>query len=238
MMSTTQLSTVFVEMADTLVDEYDTVAFLSDLTHHAAAISGAEAVGVMLADHRGQLQYLASSNETGKLLELLQLQVEEGPCIDCFRTSEPVVNADLASAGGRWPQFAPAAREAGFASVHAFPMRLRKVSLGALNLFGHPQTTFSDEELGVVQALADIATIAILQERNINNAEALTEQLQGALTSRVIIEQAKGALAQLQGISPDAAFQQLRARARSAQRRLTDVAAEVLESLVHRDPEA
>lgn len=231
MLSTTQLSTVFVDIADSLVDDFDSIDLLSDLTGHAASISGADAVGLMLADHHGQLQYLASSNEAGRLLELFQLQVHEGPCIDCYTTSQPVVNADLSSAEQRWPRFAPAAREAGFASVHAFPMRLRGTVIGALNLFGHPQTHFTDDEVHVVQALADVATIALLQERSITRAEALTEQLQGALNSRIIIEQAKGAIAQMEGTSPAEAFHRLRSQARSSQRRLTDVALEVLEQI-------
>lgn len=187
MISTEQLANVFIDMTDTLVDDFYAIEFLYDLTGHAASISGAEAVGLLLADHHGRLHYLASSNETGKLLELFQLQVEEGPCIDCFNTGEPVVNADLANAADRWPRFAPAAQEAGFHSVHAFPMRLRDTVIGALNLFGRPETHFTSDETRVVQALADIATIAILQERNVTSAEALTEQLQAALNSRIII---------------------------------------------------
>lgn len=236
MISTAQLSTVFVDMTDTLVDNFDAIEFLSDLTDHAASVSGAEAVGLMLADHHGRLQYLASSNETGRLLELFLLQVEEGPCIDCYTTAVPVVNADLSTAAERWPQFAPAALEAGFHSVHAFPMRLRDTVIGALNLFGRAETTFSSDEVRVVQALADIATIAILHERNITRAETLTEQLQGALNSRIIIEQAKGAIAQLEGTSPSDAFRLLRSQARTSRRRLTDVATEVLEQINGRQP--
>lgn len=230
-LSTAQLSAVFVDIADSLVDDFDAIDLLHELTHHAASISGAEAVGLMLADHRGRLQYLASSNETGKLLELLQLQVDEGPCIDCYASAEPVVNADLSAATDRWPLFAPAALDAGFHSVHAFPMRLRDTVIGALNLFGRPETIFSADEVRVVQSLADIATIAILQERSITRAEALTEQLQGALNSRIIIEQAKGAIAQMERTSPANAFTILRSQARASRRRLTDVAAEVLEQI-------
>jgi GAF domain-containing protein len=228
MISIEKLATVFVDMTDTLVDDFDAIDFLNSLTEHAAAISGADAVGLMLADQRGHLQYLASSNDTGKLLELLQLQVEEGPCIDCYSSGHPIVNADLSTATDRWPLFAPKALAAGFQSVHAFPMRLRENVIGALNLFGRPLTDFSPDETRIVQALADIATIAILQERNVVRAETLTEQLQGALNSRIVIEQAKGALAQLEGTTTTEAFESLRARARDSRRRLTDVAAEVL----------
>ena len=234
MISIERLSDVFVDVADTLVDDFDVIDFLHNLTVHAAAISGAGAVGLLLADQRGQLQYLAASNETGKMLELFQLQANEGPCLDCFTTRAAVVNADLSSAHDRWPQFARAALEAGFQSVHAFPMRLRDRVIGALNLFGHEDVGFAADEARVVQSLADVATIAILQERSISRAEALTEQLQGALNSRIVIEQAKGALAQLEGITPTEAFQLMRERARASRRRLTDVADEVLASVATR----
>jgi GAF domain-containing protein len=233
MISIEKLTAVFVDMTDTLVDDFDVIEFLHSLTDHAASISGAEAVGLMLADRTGHLRYLASSNESGRLLELLQLQIDEGPCIDCYSAGEPVVNADLSEARDRWPEFAPQALEAGFRSVHAFPMRLRENVIGALNLFGRRETNFSPEDTRIVQALADIATIAILQERSVARAETLTEQLQGALNSRIVIEQAKGALAQLEDTSPAKAFDILRARARASQRRLTDVAAELLDQLGH-----
>ncbi|GAA5141556.1 GAF and ANTAR domain-containing protein [Nocardioides marinquilinus] len=228
MISTSELSTAFVGMADSLVDDFDLVDFLHDLTVHAAHLSGADAVGIVLADHAGRVRYMASSNESGRLMELLQLQSSEGPCLDCVRTGVPVVNADLAHAGDRWPVFAPQARSAGFAAVHAFPLRLRRDVLGALNLFSSEAMTFSEEEVGVVQALADVATIAIMQERAIARAEAVTEQLQGALNSRIVVEQAKGALAQAAGITISEAFELLRSRARSTRRKLVDVAGDVL----------
>jgi len=231
MIATERLPELFVEIADTLVDDFDIVDFLHRLTVHAAAVSGAQAVGLLLADNHGRLRFMASSNETGRTLELLQLQNDEGPCLDCFTTRAPVVNADLQSATERWPKFAPAAIEAGFHSVHAFPMRLRDKVIGALNLFGHTETKFADDEVRIVQALADLATIALLQQQSISRADALTEQLQGALNSRIVVEQAKGALAQQQNTSPGEAFELLRQEARSTRRRLVDVAAEVLERL-------
>lgn len=229
MISTEKLADVLVDVTDTMVEDFDAIDLLHTLTHHAASVSGADAVGLMLADHHGRLQFLAASNDSGKMLELFQLEADEGPCLDCYSSGDPVVNADLATATEKWPRFAPRAIDAGFESVHAFPMRLRDSVIGALNLFGRPQTNFTDEESRIVQALADIATIAILQERNLTRAEALTEQLQGALNSRVIVEQAKGALAQMEGISPAQALDQLRLRARSSGRRLTDVATDVLD---------
>ncbi len=235
MISTARLSDLFVEMADTLVDDFDLVDLLHRLTEGAAQVSGADAVGLLLADHHGVLRFMAASNETGEMLELFQLQHAEGPCLDCFTTGLPVVNADLAGAAERWPRFAPAAEAVGLRSVHAFPLRVREQRIGALNLFSRQQEGFDPQEVQVVQALADVATIAILQERNLARAEVLTEQLQGALTSRIVIEQAKGALAQLDGTTPDAAFEVLRGRARSTGRRLLDVAHEVIEGAHDRD---
>ncbi len=234
MISTDRLADVFVDVADTLVADFDLVEFLHRLTDHAAAVSGAGAVGLLLADHEGHLRYMAASNETGKMLELFQLQHEEGPCLDCFTSRAPVVNADLSSAQDRWPVFAPAALAAGFQSVHAFPMRLRDTVIGALNIFGHVDVAFEDNDVRVVQALADVATIALLQERTIAHADVLTEQLQGALNSRVVIEQAKGALAQMEGTTPADAFELMRSRARSSRRRLIDVAMEILEQTSQR----
>jgi GAF domain-containing protein len=227
MISTEHLADLFVDVADTLVDDFDVVDFLTTLCEHATLVSGADAVGIMLSDHRGDLRFMASSNDAGRDLEMSQLQLGEGPCLDCVRTREPVVNTDLAEALS-WPAFAAYAIDAGFHSVHAFPMRLRDQAIGALNLFSVSETRFEADEVRVVQSLADVATIAILQERSISRAEALTEQLQGALNSRIIIEQAKGALARIEGITVDEAFTLLRQRARSSRQRLVDVAATVL----------
>ena len=236
MISTERLSDLFVEVADTLVDDFDLVDFLHNLTERAAQVSDADAVGLLLADHHGTLRFMAASNDTGEMLELFQLQHSEGPCLDCFTSGRPVVNADLASAAERWPRFAPAAEAAGLTSVHAFPLRLREQTIGALNLFSRDPAPFAERDVGIVQALADVATIAILQERSITRAEALTEQLQGALNSRIIIEQAKGALAQLEGITPDEAFELMRAQARSSRTRLVEVATQVLERIQRRKP--
>lgn len=231
MISVPQLADYFVEAADTLVDDFDLVAFLDRLTARAATVSGAAAVGLVLSDHRSRVRLMASSNESGETLELLQIQNQEGPCLDCVTSGVAVVNADLEGAMERWPTFAPRAIEAGFRSVHAFPMRLRHEVIGALNLFGNEKALFAEDDVRIVQALADVATIAILQERHLAKAEVLTEQLHSALNSRIVIEQAKGALAQSGGISLVEAFNVLRARARSDRRRLVDVAEEVLAQL-------
>ena len=231
MISAARIADFFLEAADTLVDDFDVVEFFQSLTDHAAAVSGAQAAGLLLTDHRGRVRFMAANNQSGKMLELFQIQAAEGPCLDCILTREPVVNADLAHAGDRWPLFAPRAIAAGFRSVHAFPMRLRDQVIGALNLFGGTDAHFDADDVRVVQALADVATIAILQERSITRAEALAEQLQGALNSRIAIEQAKGALARANGISTSEAFDLLRNEARSSRRRLFEVAQSVLADL-------
>lgn len=231
MISQVELSDLFVEVADTLIDDFDLVDFYQTLTERAATISGAAAVGLLLLDHRDRVRFVAASNATGKMMELLQLQSVEGPCLDCITTHAPVINANLAEATRRWPTFAPRAIAGGFRSVHAFPMRLRDRTIGALNLFGSEVTGFAADEVRVVQALADVATIAILQQRNLAQAETVSEQLQTALNTRIVIEQAKGAVARSEGISVEAAFERLRAQARSTSRRLVDVAQGVLADL-------
>lgn len=228
MISTERLSDVFVEVADTLVADFDLVDFLHNLTDRAASICDAMAVGILLADQHEDLQFMAASTEQAKLVELFQLQNSEGPCLDCFHSGEPVINSDLATAIERWPVFAPRAIEAGFGSVHAIPMRLRNHVIGTLNIFGSETGRFDDSDVRIVQALADVATIGILQERSVERAETLTEQLQGALNSRIVIEQAKGALSKLRGVDIDEAFALLRDYTRSNHLRLVDVGRAVL----------
>ena len=224
MIAADQLSEVFVEVADTLVDDFDVIEFLETLTRRTAEVSSAASAGLLLADAHGQLQYMAASAESVKLLELFQLQYQEGPCLDCFRTSTAVINTDLHEAAERWPLFAPRAVEAGFQSVHAFPLRHRQKVIGALNMFSTHTGLLEQSDVRIVQALADIATIGLLQERSLRSAEVLTEQLQGALNSRITIEQAKGVLARTHGVDVNAAFELMRQYARRHHHRLTDVA--------------
>jgi GAF domain-containing protein len=223
--SAQRLAAIFVEVADTLVDEFDLIDFLQLLTDRAASLVDAAAVGIVLADPRGRLEFMAGSNENVKLLELFQLQSREGPCLEAFQTAHPVINVDLGAAGGRWPRFAPRATALGFHAVHAFPLRLRQQTIGAMNVFGASKGgDFEDTDVTVMQALADVASIALIQERAVRRGEVLTEQLQGALNSRIVIEQAKGAVAQARGVSVDDAFVSIRSYARSRRRQLTDVA--------------
>ncbi|WP_203907500.1 GAF and ANTAR domain-containing protein [Rhizocola hellebori] len=227
--SAERLARVFVEVADTLVDEFDLIEFLQLLATRTADLLDASPVGLLLADQRGRLEFMAASDENVKLLELFQVQNQEGPCLEAFRTGAAVVNADLAEAGGRWPRFAPRAVEAGFRSVHAFPLRLRAERIGAMNVFSaNVGGRLADTDVQIVQALADVASIGLLQERAITRGELLTEQLQGALNSRVIIEQAKGSLAQARGISVDEAFILIRSHARRHNLRLGDLAQTII----------
>lgn len=226
-----RLARIFVEISDTLVDEFDLIEFLDTLTTRAAELSATSVVGLVLANHYEQLQFVAASREEARLLELFQIQADEGPCLDAYRTGVPVVNTDLRNARDRWPHFVPQATAAGFSSVHAFPLRLRSQVIGALNFFGTGTSQLGDDDIPIVQALADLASIAILHERAISRSEELTAQLQNALNSRITIEQAKGAIAQREGVSVDEAFVRIRRHARSTNRRLLDVSQTIVDDL-------
>jgi transcriptional regulator with GAF, ATPase, and Fis domain len=217
------LSETFVELTDTMVDDFDIIDFLHVLTSRSVELLDVSAVGLLLADPRGELRVVAASSEAARLLELFQLQSDQGPCLDCFRSGQPVGATDL-STEQRWPQFAVAAQRAGFSAVQALPMRLRAQVIGALNLFRATAGAFDADVVHVGQALADVATISLLNERSIRRTDTLNEQLQTALNSRVIIEQAKGKLAERLGIDVDQAFALLRDQARSRNQRLSDLA--------------
>ncbi|GGN28932.1 transcriptional regulator [Lentzea pudingi] len=223
-----RLLQAFVQLADTLVDDYDMVDVLQQLVEHCVELLDASAAGLMLSDQHGGLRVVAYSSAQTRMLELFQLQASEGPCLECVHTGAPVLVADLTTATQRWPRFAPLAAETGFASVHAVPMRLRRETIGALNLFRRETGSLTEEDILVARALADSATIGILQERAIRRSEVVTEQLQTALNSRVVIEQAKGVLAFAGNLEMEQAFQVLRGYARNGGRRLADVAREVV----------
>ena len=222
--ATERVLNAFVEVADTLVDDFDLIDFLHNLADHTATVSGVASVGLMLGDENEPLHYMAASTAGAKNLELFQIQSSEGPCLDCVRTHLPVIVPDLDAVHDRWPTFVPRALEAGIHSVHAFPLRLRNRVIGALNVFSEETLPLDADDALVIQALADIATIAIIQERALAAAETLTEQLQGALNSRIIIEQAKGVVAQSRRLEMDPAFALLRSHARDNHVRLTDLA--------------
>ena len=225
------LTRAFVSLADIMVDDYDAIDLLDRLVGYSVELLAADAAGLMLADSDGRLQAVASTNETADFLELMQLQAEQGPCLDCFTTGAPLSVPDLTdpSAALRWPRFvAIISKRVTFGSAHALPLRLRGQTIGSLNLFHPMPGALSEDDLALGQALADIATIATLQQRAIRHNDVLKEQLQTALDSRVIIEQAKGVLAQHTGLSVDQAFTMLRDYARPRQLRLTNLSRQLI----------
>lgn len=229
MVTQERLLDVFVELADTLVAEFDVIDFLHALTETSVELLDADAAGLMLADQRGDLQVVASSVDEARLLELFELQHDEGPCLDCFRQGQPVVNIDPDEAERRWPAFGAAVRAANFTSVHALPLRLRDEVIGSMNVFLARPGGLSPADLTLGQGLADIATIGLLQERAIREKQVLAEQLQGALNSRVLIEQAKGILAERHEMPMTRAFAALRTQARHTGIALHQVATQVID---------
>lgn len=218
------LIATLVELADNLVDDYDVIDLLTLLTLRCVEAVDVDAAGVMLSSPDGELQFVASSSESMTVLELFQIQTNEGPCVDCFRGGLAITNHALSEADGRWPLFTPRALALGFRAVHSLPMRLRGRTIGALNLFRTHQGTLTDDDVIVVQGLADVATIAILQHRSVIDAGTLNAQLSNALNSRVIIEQAKGMIRQSTDCDMDEAFNRLRAHARNHNEGLTGIA--------------
>jgi GAF domain-containing protein len=223
-----QLARTLVELADTLVADFDVVELLTLLADRCVEVLDVGAAGLMLASPQGDLHVMASSSETMRLLELFEQQSQEGPCLDCFRSGTAVVNQDLSLDNGRWPKFTPQALTAGFQAVHALPMRLRGTVIGALNLFQYLPGVMPQADLDAAQAFADVATIAILQHRATQEAQILNEQLNFALNSRVVIEQAKGMIAQRRNVSMADAFAILRNHARNHDILLAGVANDVI----------
>lgn len=222
-----QLVEAFVEAADTLVDDFDVIEFLHTVAGRCVQLLDIDAAGLMLADHFGQLHASAASTESAHLVELFELQVDAGPCMDAFRTGDQVVNVDLRASHDRWPRFAEEAQAAGYVSVHALPMRLRTSVIGALNLFCAGPVALTEADIHIGQSLADVATIGILAQRSVQQSELLATQLQQALNSRVTIEQAKGVLAERRRITVDKAFILLRGYAREHNLHLSDLARQV-----------
>ena len=231
------VSSAFTRLADTLVDEYDVIDLLDRLVGYSVDLLAVEAAGIVLGDVRGTLRVVAASNDDAQLMELLQLQNDEGPCLECYRTATAVSVPDLAGVVDRWPRFTAAVDvQRVFRSVHALPLRLRQESIGALNLFNGRPGPLSEADLSLGQALADVATIGILQERAIRRGEVVTQQLQTALNNRVVIEQAKGVLAERGTIPMDVAFDRLRRHARRTNQLLSRVARRIVEREL--DPDA
>ncbi|HEV3212029.1 MAG TPA: GAF and ANTAR domain-containing protein [Acidimicrobiales bacterium] len=221
--------TTLVELADSLVDDFDVIDVLTMLSDRCVEAMDVDAAGVMLASPGEELQFIASSSESMRVLELFQIQANEGPCVDCFRDGNAIVNHALAEEDDRWPRFTPRALSQGFRSVHCLPMRLRGRTIGALNLFNSKEGPLDPDDVVVAQGLADVATIAILQHRSSLDARVLNDQLSNALNSRIIIEQAKGMVSQATACNMDEAFGRLRAFSRNHNLRLTDVATSVVD---------
>jgi GAF domain-containing protein len=219
----------FVDLANTLVDDFDIIEFLHGLARRSVDLLDCTQSGILLADASGALRVMGSSSEASEALELLQLQHDQGPCFECYHHGVAVFSADLAGDLERWPIFASEAISRGFHSVQATPMRVRGETIGALNLFRAGTGRLADPDLPLAQGMADIAAIALLQERSLRESRTVVTQLQGALDSRVVIEQAKGILAEHLQIGVDAAFDHLRAQARSLNRRISDVALDLIE---------
>jgi GAF domain-containing protein len=233
-----RLAQAFVELADTLVAGFDLMEFLQTLTERCVELLEVDAAGLLLADGRGALRLVAASTEQARVAELFQLQNDEGPCVDCFRSGQPVIIGDISvgNVAARWPRFGPAALEMGFAGVHAIPMRLRDQVIGTLNLFRSAPDGLDEPVARAARALVDVATIGILQERAVRQQELVAAQLQAALHSRVMIEQAKGVLAERQHVSPDEAFLILRRYARDHNRPLTALAGDVIHGITDISP--
>jgi transcriptional regulator with GAF, ATPase, and Fis domain len=223
------LARTFVELADTLVADYDVVDFLSTLADRCVELLETVEVGLVLLDRHGRLQVMASSTERMRGAELFEIQNEEGPCFECLHRGEQVLNVLLDSAGDRWPRFGPMAREAGFRMVHALPLRLRRDVIGVMNVFDTEARETTTQLANLSQALADAATIGILQERTVRRQIDVAGQLQGALNSRIVIEQAKGVVAEQQGVTMEEAFAMLRGYSRKTRVPLSDVAHAVID---------
>lgn len=222
------LARTFVALADTLVADFDLVEVLTMLADRCVDVLDAGAAGVLLAGPHGQLVVVATSDEATRTVELFEVEAQLGPSADCLASGQPASCVDLAGAGARWPAFTPKALVAGYRSVHSLPMRLRERVIGALTLFHPDRGEMRPADHEIAQALADVATIAILQHRESTEAQMLNQQLNQALTSRVVIEQAKGMVAERRGLGVDEAFTLLRSHARGHNRRLADVARDVI----------
>ncbi|MGY0021093.1 ANTAR domain-containing protein [Streptomyces sp. cg35] len=225
-----RLAFAFVELADTMVRDFDVIGLLHTLTDRCVDLLDVQAAGVLLGLPQGQVVEAAASDELTRALELEGVEWDEGPCRDCFhaRASIAEISLDTMAAGNRWPHFAPRARQLGFTSVVAAPLRWQEQVIGALNLFRNRPGHLGGGQLRLAQALADTATIGILQQRAAHEQTAVIAQLQHALNSRIIIEQAKGYLAHRRHTTVDEAFARMRSHARRQGVKLTDVARQVL----------
>ncbi|WP_405931684.1 GAF domain-containing protein [Streptomyces sp. NBC_00827] len=225
-----RLVEIFVEVADSLVEDFDVLDLLQRLSTRCVELLKVSAAGILLVDAHGELQLIAASDEHTRLLELFALQHDQGPCVECYRTGAARTNIDLSrqDVTADWPRFAARARETGYVMTHALPLRLRHRVVGALNLFQTTPHRLGDDDIALAQALADVATIAILQQRTLEQSHIEKSQLENALTSRILVEQVKGVLAERWNTSVDDAFAAFRSYARARHLRLSDLAALII----------
>lgn len=227
---TLRVTTTFIQLADTLTSEYDVSDFLEMLVDRCGEIFEITAAGVLVEAHDGNLQLVAATSEDMEVLERAEIEHGEGPCLEAYREGQQVCAGDLTAEFARWPNVAPLAVDIGYLAAHAFPLRLRADRIGALNLYRDRVGEFGDEDVQLAQAFADMATIGLLQERAVGAADVRSQQLQRALDSRLLIERAKGTLAERAGISTDEAFHRIRDHARSSHERVGAVCERVLDS--------
>jgi len=226
------VSAAFVKLADALVGDYDVLDLLHTLVEESVSLLDAAAAGLLLADPTGELQVLASTSEESYLVEVLQQRAGAGPCVDAYLTGKVVTIRDIRAAGDKYPDFQAAALSQGFRSVHAIPMRVHSRTIGALNLFRTEVGDLNEEDAAIGQAMADVATISILQERTVREGAVVNEQLQRALNSRILIEQAKGVIAQTSDVDMNEAFSRLRAYARANNHTMHASAENVINRLI------
>ena len=224
-----RLIETLINLADTLVGDFDVLDLFYVLVDSVPDLVDVDEAGLLLADEQGDLRVMAVTSESVRTIELLQIHTSSGPCFDAFASGEMVMASfNEPAAMDRWPVFAGAALEAGFGSIVAIPMKLRDHALGALNLFRVNENLLPDEELAAARALTDMAAIAILQNRAAHDSDVLVNQLQQALNSRVIIEQAKGVIAQKMDVDMEKAFAHLRNHSRNHNVILRRVAEDVV----------
>ncbi|WP_277308850.1 GAF and ANTAR domain-containing protein [Spongiactinospora sp. TRM90649] len=224
-----RLVTTFVALADTLVADFDVGEYLRMMTERCADALEVEQAGLIVATPQGELEVVAASSEQVRLLLLMQLENGEGPSLDAYTGTGRVTCGDLRLETDRWPIFAPAALASGVVSVLAIPMRLRDQVIGAITLFSPLPGEPAEPRVRLGQAIVDVATIGLLHQRTMQERQALVEQLQTALTSRILIEQAKGVIAERSRVGMEEAFRTLRGYARSHRRKLAEVAQAVIE---------
>jgi hypothetical protein len=222
------LLATLVQLADTMVDDYDQFDLLNDMAAACVRILDTDTAGLSLA-HKGELGYVTGSDEQMRVIELFQAAHQEGPCVDAFRSGQPVHAPDISAHVDRWPQWAPRALELGFRAADAIPLVLRHESIGALNLYSRRVRSLDERDVQAGMALADMATIGILHDRAHRQGQVVQSQLEVALQSRIIIEQAKGVISEREGIDPHEAFERLRQYARSGNLKLLETAQRIVD---------